>query len=263
MAMLRSRPALLLVALAASSCDDTTAPADGGLDAGGAAGDAAAAAPDAAPEAPAREPGSIVPSTHDFGPMQPGAESDPFTFRVSNTGSEPVPGLAVSVTGQDFILAVNQCAASASLAAGATCAMDVRFRPLSRGLKTGSLIVVGGGETITASLTGTGFVGVHVAINPTFQMFDGRIGGQSAPVTFTIGNSGDGDTGPVTVSLGGADASSFKILGNGCLAPLLGPATCGVSVVLEAATAGVKTATLTASSTPGGMAVASLSGLVN
>jgi len=115
---------------------------------------------------------------------------------------------------------------------------------------------------ITASLTGNAEAASELAILPKTATFMAAAGTPSAPVTFLIWN-GDAFTGPVSVALGGADMASFKLSSNGCVGPLPQDGKCMVSVVLDAATPGLKTATLSASSATGGMPTATLTGTVN
>jgi hypothetical protein len=207
---------------------------------------------------------SITPSTRDFGPVPVGGMTDPVTFTVSNTGTVNVSPVAVSLTGTEFATTAtgNKCMGVASLAPGANCTVEVVFKPTSRGLKSGNLVATGGGQTVNAALSGTGQSPPQLAISPMTQVFGGQATKEGSPVTFTVANIGDASTTMVTVALGGTDAGSFKITSNGCLAPLPASGSCQVGVALLAPTAGMKSATLTASAMTGGMAVAMLSATV-
>jgi hypothetical protein len=207
---------------------------------------------------------AVNPATHDFGPATLGTQSDPFTLTVTNTGGATAAGLSVSLTGADFIasMAGNKCAGVISLAPGASCNVEVMFRPTSRGLKSGSLIAIGGGQTVTAALAGQGMTPAQLAVSPMQLDLAGPVGQAGSSVTIIVANIGDSATGAVTIALGGANAGDFKITSNGCLAPLAQYSTCQFAVAVNAATAGMKAATATASSTVGGMATTLLTATV-
>jgi hypothetical protein len=206
----------------------------------------------------------VNPDIHDFGGAQIGTQSDPLTFTVANTGGAILGGLNVSLSGADFVAPAvgNKCAALTSLAPGASCVVGVQFKPTSRGVKTGSLTASGGGQTVTATFTGHGMTPAALAVSPMQVDLAGRVGQTSLPVTITVGNVGDAATGAIMIALGGANPGDFKITSNGCLAPLAFGASCQFAVAVNAATAGMKAATATASSNVGGMATATLSATV-
>jgi parallel beta-helix repeat protein len=88
-------------------------------------------------------------------------------------------------------------------------------------------------------------------------------GQASAPAGITFQNIGFklSGSGPLSVALGGAGASAFAIVTNGCSGSTLAPgASCIVSVKFQPTTIGDFSATLTADATPGGPAVVALTG---
>jgi hypothetical protein len=206
----------------------------------------------------------VVPSQHDFGTLMVGATGDAFTFSVSNTGQMPLGGLVVYVNGAEFAApaAGNGCATVPSLAPGATCVVDVVFRPATRGPKTGSLFVSAQGQTVSAAFSGNAASPAQLAVSPLSLSLTGQVAKDSAPVIIAFANVGEVSTGAITVALDGPNAADFKVASNGCLAPLAPSTACQVQVVLSAQSSGMKTATLTASSPVGGMAVGHLSGSV-
>jgi hypothetical protein len=190
--------------------------------------------------------------------------SDAFTFTVMNTGGAPLNGLTIIVNGADYAatIAGNKCAGITSLPAGGSCTIDVLFKPSTRGSKIGSIVASGDGQTVTASLSGNAQAATMLVINPTSASLVGIAGKDGVPVVFNVANVGDATTGAISVALSGADAASFKVASNNCLAPLPMSGSCQVSVsTAAAATPGTKNATLTVSGA--GIAVAMLTATIN
>jgi hypothetical protein len=100
-------------------------------------------------------------------------------------------------------------------------------------------------------------------IQPTSVMFAAVVGRTSPAVRMFLANAGGAATGALTITLGGTSAQDFAIRNNTCLAPLAPLKTCDFDLVVMASTPGTKTATVTASSLVGGMAVATLSAVVD
>jgi hypothetical protein len=216
------------------------------------------------PDARLRDELGIVPRQHDFGATSVGAISAPFTFTVFNGGVLTLSGLTVLIESPDFVAlpAGNQCAARLSLPPGATCTIEVQFRPVSRGQKQGTLIASAGNQVVTVSLTGSAQAPPSLAIAPGSGNFLGVVGQMGTPVTFTVANVGDAPTGQVTVALVGTNADQFKV-NSACLAPLAGAGICTAAVSFNPTSPGTKTATLTVSSPAGGMRTVMLTGTAN
>jgi hypothetical protein len=150
-----------------------------------------------------------------------------------------------------------------TLAAAATCTINVRFRPTTTGVLTGTL-------TVTSALAGSGVValsgtgnGAVAAVSPATTAaapfnFGNVTRGQVslAPLTVTVTNSG---TTPMTFNavngftLGGANAAQFRLTtggaggcANGVTLPGLGSCTITVNFAPSAGTArNTKNATVT------------------
>jgi hypothetical protein len=196
----------------------------------------------------------LVPRAAVFPSTPVGGVSDAIAFTLSNPGGAPVAP-TFNVSGEfTFIL---DC--PLLLPPGGQCVASVRFRPTSGGPKTGVLTVSAGGAVAAATLTGTGVELARLEIVPASGELVGPVGAYGPPFVFTVVNVGDVRTPPLSLEIAGADATQFSLTSSTCMT-LAGGATCTVTVVLRATSAGVKTATLTASAGPGISATAKLRG---
>ena len=107
---------------------------------------------------------SLAPLTQDFGSQAVGFTGSPQTFTWTNNSSFATTVKSTSVTGTDFDLVNNGC--QGTIAPGTSCQIIVTFTPTALGARPGSLNVVSAGNTLTASLTGTGTPGYSFAGGP-------------------------------------------------------------------------------------------------
>jgi hypothetical protein len=111
---------------------------------------------------------AISPPSQDFGTVALGSSSAIFTFTVTNTGGAPTGPLNGTITGLNgtqFTFGPGQsssCTFTTILAAGATCTVEMVFRPTQSGPLSATLNVSAspGGAT-SATLTGTGASCTH------------------------------------------------------------------------------------------------------
>ena len=209
---------------------------------------------------------TLNPGFQDYGTVAIGSSSSNVTFTVQNVGG--VASSAIANTGTGDYTIVNSTCAGVMLAPLATCSIAVRFTPTVVGTRPGTLDVVAAqGGTRSSALTGVGVTTgqIQFAVTDSPFAFPGTTVGQtSTSHLFTITNTGGTATGALGTALGGTDPSQFTIVGgsNGCQGTVLAPAgTCTIAAVFNPTSGGNKTATLTVTGTPGGSAVASISGL--
>jgi hypothetical protein len=101
---------------------------------------------------------SLSPASLSFGPENEGAATAPQTLTLANTGSALLSISSIAIQGPDFFDFVQSNTCGASVAAGANCAISVKFEPTSYGYtSTASLAVAdnAAGSPQTSSLTGT------------------------------------------------------------------------------------------------------------
>jgi hypothetical protein len=104
---------------------------------------------------------TLDPTTKDFGTQAIGFASPVQTFTWTNNSSFTSQVSAAAITGSsDFSVASNNCG---SVAGGSSCQITVVFTPTALGARTGTLTVASSGNTLSASLTGTGTPGYSLS----------------------------------------------------------------------------------------------------
>jgi hypothetical protein len=204
---------------------------------------------------------SIDPTVQNFGDVVVGDSSDGSTFTVSNSGDAGSQTGTISVTsGGDFAIDASTC--GASLGQGETCTVTVIFSPGAEGVRSGNVTATAGDLTASAALSGTGTGPADISINPdTADFGDVVAGSSSASQTFTVSNDGDGDTGTLAVTLGGANAGQFSVDADTCDGTSLAAgASCDITVTFSPTDAGNAAATLTVDGDGTDPVSASLSG---
>ena len=206
---------------------------------------------------------SVSPATFDFGSVVAGSASGEQTFTVTNTGQGNSGALSVAVSGPsqaDFVVDSTTC--GAALPGGGTCTVTAHYAPSGSGAGTASLSVTASpGGTATSSLQGTGVTQAALSVSPaTFDFGQTAAGASSSDQSFTVTNTGQATSGPVSVTLTGSGAAAFTIDTDTCTAALPGGGTCSVSVHFTAGSPGTITAGLQAAASPGGTATAALQG---
>jgi hypothetical protein len=183
---------------------------------------------------------SISPTAVGFGTVATGGASAAQAVTVTNSGSSSAPVSSVAISG-DFTQ-TNNC--GSSIAAGASCTVNVTFRPSASGSRTGTLTVTASGITNSVPLSGTGVApGPILNASPSSLSFAGTIVGSSAATqTVTVTNSG---TSSATVS--GVTASGDFSQTNNCATLAVG-ASCTVTVRFTPTTSGSRTGAVTITS---------------
>jgi hypothetical protein len=184
-----------------------------------------------------------------FGNETAGHSSEPQLATLTNTSTNAATGMVYKATG-DFSIEDNEC--GATLAAGASCTMDIVFAPKDVGAQTGTLTAAGTAAGIAAAeevLTGTGIAPAYLAAAPS------RISFANTPVGFTSGAS------TVTVSNPGIDVTDgIKAVVTGdfsasvCATTLAPGKSCAMKVVFKPTGEGVRAGTLTLTTSASGAA---------
>jgi hypothetical protein len=190
---------------------------------------------------------TLSPATLTFTATQVGSVSAAQTLTLKNTGANP---LAIGSIGPQGLNAPSFAAASttcgATLAAAASCSIDVVFRPTVSGVLTGSLAVVDDatGSPQVATLKGTA-TAPKVSLTPaTLTFASTSVGSTSSSQTVTLKNTGTATLSIASISVGGTNGTSFIVPVNNCGSALAVGASCTLSVALKPTKTGTLTGTL-------------------
>jgi len=134
---------------------------------------------------------AVSPTSLLFGSQLVGTTSTPQTVTLTNVGGTALTIIGIDTTG-DFVQQ-NHC--GISLAAGASCAIDVSFAPTQVGIRTGSVVITDSDATSpqVVSLTGHGDGPWATLSTYNFTFPDTPVGITTAPQTVTLTNSGSAD----------------------------------------------------------------------
>ena len=169
---------------------------------------------------------------------------------LTNTGSAALTITSLSVGAGPFSL-VSASPCGGSLAAGATCNIDLKFNPTAVGGASATLSLVSNaaGSPHTVALTGQGTTAaapvlVWSPLVSTVDFGQVAVGSASATQTVTVSNQGPGGASITLVNVVGADASQFSVTPVNCTAggTLLEGSTCDLTVQFNPGLPGVRTA---------------------
>lgn len=157
---------------------------------------------------------------------------------ITNTGTAALALTSITASG-DFTVS-NPC--GSSVAAGASCTVNVSFKPTAIGSRTGNLTVTDDAvpATQTVSLSGTG-LGAEASLSGSSLTYSAElVGVTSAAQSVTLKNIGNAALGITSIAAGGDFAET-----NTCGSSLAAGASCTVSVTFAAKAGGTRTGSLT------------------
>ena len=190
-----------------------------------------------------------------FAQQQIGTTSPAQTITLTNSGGVPLTLIAASVSPGDFSV-INAC--GNSLAAHATCAINVTFSPTAVGTRSATLTVTDQFRYQTIALTGIGIAGPGVSLTPVSLSFPPTgVGLTALAQTLTLTNNGGL---PLTIS-SVAVSPGFAIALNSCTTTLAVNTACSLTIVFAPTAAGPISGTITyTDNAPSGAQTTTLSG---
>ena len=180
---------------------------------------------------------TLTPNAADFGDEPVGFTSPAKAFTWTNNSIFSSSVSSASATGP-FSVTTSGCA---SVASGASCQILVAFAPTMLGAATGVLTVGSAGNTLTASLTGTGTPGL--SLSPTSLDFGGRDVGESSTKTVTVSNNAQG-----TIPLPKLILTGDYTAATTCTDPVPAASSCVINITFKPTATGTRAGTLTLNS---------------
>jgi hypothetical protein len=188
---------------------------------------------------------AVTPTSLDFGNTTPvGGTSAAQTLTLANTGGSSGTGITVAVTApfsRPTGTAGGTC--GATLGTGATCTINIVFRPTTTTLVTGTVTITAN-VPVTGSpvgLSGTGAAQTHTAsVSPSPLAFGNwATGTASNPMLLTVTNTGNSALAGGTFTFGGGTPQTYSRVTTGtfptgapnCAATLAVGASCTIKVV--------------------------------
>ncbi|MEY2894000.1 MAG: hypothetical protein RJA98_3908 [Pseudomonadota bacterium] len=207
---------------------------------------------------------SLSPASLDFGNQSIGVASAARSITLSNSGSG---ALAISALGTSAPYALtHNC--GASVAAGASCTVNVVFTPNGAGAANGNVTLAtnASGSPHAVTLSGTGLLALPaLSWSSASALAFGTVtvGQSSATVSRTLSNAGPGSATLTALPISGSEAGDFAVAaGSSCSAStvLAAGSSCTLVLSFSPAAAGSRSASLQVSSNGSNPGALSLSG---
>ena len=196
-----------------------------------------------------------------FSPINVGTTSAAQTITLTNTGlgSMTVTGAVLGGTNPSVFTMTNGSTScqGATLAANASCSVSLTFTPAAATSYSATVTFTDNatGSPQAVAVSGSAIAPISTLSSTLLSFPTTAVNVTSAPLSFTITNSGSATLNLTSIVLGGTNASNFAISSNTCGASLaVGTPACTVSVTFTPNTATSYSAKITvttnASSSP-------------
>jgi hypothetical protein len=187
---------------------------------------------------------TLLPTSLNFGTLLGGTTSATQSVTLTPLSNAKVNLSSIATSG-DFALATTATSCpytGGTLAAGATCTIDVTFTPTATGTRPGTVTVTytGEGSPEAIALSGVGIVAAANVSPASLTFANQDVGSSSSPQVVTLSNP---STIPLTVST--VTISSGWTQSNNCTAAVAANSSCSVDVSFQPTVYGPQTGTLT------------------
>jgi uncharacterized membrane protein len=181
-----------------------------------------------------------------FTSLAVGSSSAAQAVALSNTGTAPLSGIAVSIGGinpGDYSQ-TNNC--GTTVAAGGNCTIHVTFKPTTAGIRTATVSISdsGIGSPQMIALTGTATGTPAISLTPSSLSFGSvNTGSSGAAQVITVKNTGSAALTITSLSVKGTNIADFPTTST-CSSSLAAGSSCTVSVTFKPSAAGARSASV-------------------
>jgi Abnormal spindle-like microcephaly-assoc'd, ASPM-SPD-2-Hydin/Repeat of unknown function (DUF5648) len=199
-----------------------------------------------APSCPVAAPVlQAAPAPVAFASTTVGATSATTAVTITNAGAAAATGVTfANSNAAEFLVSGNTC--TATINAGASCSLNIAFKPSAAGARSGTLTVNrSGGAGVSIGMSGTGAATVtpgQLSMSSTLGFGGQTIGTTSSASTITVSNIGG--TAVAVSSVTSSNPSEFTIVSSSCSTVNAG-AGCSISVTFKPSASGARGATIT------------------
>jgi hypothetical protein len=198
---------------------------------------------------------TLAPTNIAFGNQTSGTTSGNTAVTLTNSGTATLNITSIVLTGTNAAeFSTNGSTCGSTLAAAASCGLNVAFSPVSTGAKTASLTfttdAASSPNNVTLTGTGTAVLVPSLSFSPTPLNFGSQTQGiPSSTLTLTVSNTGTASEVLATpyFTITGANASSFANTGGGTCAnagTIVVSGSCTILLTFTPSTVGALAATV-------------------
>ncbi len=180
---------------------------------------------------------ALSPASLTFAGQLVGTTSSAQSVTLSNTGSATLNISHIAMTG-DYTQTHN---CGGSLGAGASCNINVSFKPTATGMRTGTLSVTdnASGSPQTVTLSGSGIAPAAALLPASLTFASQLVGTTSAAQTVTLSN-----TGSAALNIGSIATAGDYTQTNNCGGSLDAGTSCSINVIFKPTNTGARAGTL-------------------
>ncbi|HEX5234671.1 MAG TPA: choice-of-anchor D domain-containing protein [Silvibacterium sp.] len=193
---------------------------------------------------------TVSPTSITWGSVAVGNAGGQKTATLTNNGTVTVNMSSIGFTGTnagDFTIFKNTC--GSTLAASASCATTILFKPTTAGTRTATLVYTddAGNSPQEVSVSGLGTAGTSpgsvTAAPSTLSFGSVSTGSTSASQSIAVSNTTSSSVSLSAASLSGTNAGDFAVTSTTCGSSLAASASCTASIAFKPAAAGSASAT--------------------
>jgi len=201
------------------------------------------------------EAATVSPASETWAAVAIGSKGGQKTVTLTNPGTATINISSITFSGAnpgDFAIFSKTC--STTLAAGASCTVNVVIGPTASGTRTATLNFSDSDSNSPQSvaLSGLGTSGVVAASPSSIAFGSTALGTSSASQSVTLSNGGTSSLAISSVALTGTNPSDFTLSGTTCAASLSVGASCTATLVFKPTSTGTRIASLTFSDSASG-----------